>query len=351
MRNNFFIICRFIGVAFLLFLISDINATDNVSCEVKIRDDPFDSGFQKERTQTVYCEFNDAIELGETKTLSNLVNENVTVLRLQNNEKIKYLPQHVGDSFPNLVVIKAYGCAIKSVNKLNFNGLTKIRNIDLNKNQLEIIEENSFDDAVDLADIYLDDNKLSDLPSKVFEKLNQLNGLFVKNNQLRNLDAALFKNNKKIALLHLTDNKLQTLPSGIFDGLTEVRQLWLNGNEIEDLPPHIFDDCDSLIDLDLSRNKIQIINANWLKKLIPLREVSFSRNPLNFIDLTIFGNNTNLSMFFFNGVSTKDIRHIEKVDQMSKIKGIGFHGTCVDGQFHEGNLAELKQSVKEKCIA
>lgn len=332
-------------------MISDLNATDNVSCEVKIRDDPFDSGFQTERTQTVYCEFDDAIELSEPKTLSNLVNENVTELLLQNNEKIKYLPQHLSVSFPNLIAINAYGCAVKSVNKLNFNGLTKIGNINLNKNQLETIDENSFDDAIDLGNIYLDDNKLIDLPSKVFEKLNQLNGLYVKNNQLRHLDAALFKNNKNIASLHLTDNKLQTLPSGIFDGLAKVRQLWLNGNEIENLPPHIFDDCDSLIDLDLSRNKIQIINANWLLKLIPLREVSFSRNPLNFIDLTIFDNNTNLSMFFFNGVTTKDIRHIEKVDQMTKIKGIGFHDTCVDGQFHEGNLAELKQSVREKCFA
>lgn len=332
-------------------MISDIEATDNVICDVKIRDDPFDSGFQTKRTKTVYCEFDDAIHITKPTTLSNSANENVTELLMRNNKKIEYLPQDAAVPFPNLNTINAYDCSVKSLTKLHFQGLTKMRIVNLAKNQLETIDENSFDDTVNVAGLYFDDNKLIDLPSKLFEKLEHLDGLYVKNNQLRNLDAGLFKNNKNLALLHLTDNKLQTLPSGIFDGLTKVRQIWLNGNEIKDLPSHVFDDCSSLIDLDLSRNQIKIINDNWLLKLTTLREVSFSRNPLDFIDLTIFDNNENLIMFFFNGVSTKDIRHIEKVDQMTNIKGIGFHDTCVDGQFHEGNLNELKQSVKENCIA
>lgn len=334
----------------MLFLISDINATDNIACEVKIRDDPFDGGFQTIRTSTFYCEFNDTIAITTPTTLSNSVNESVTELVMKKNKNIEYMPQGVGVVFPNLEYIDAYGCSVTSLTKLNFKGLTKLINIDLEENRVEKIDANSFEDTVNLSNVYLDYNELSDLPSNVFEKLVHLNVLYLKSNQLINLDAVLFNNNKKLALLHLTNNKLQTLPDGIFNGLTEMRQLWLDGNEIEDLPPHIFDDCNSLIDLDLSRNKIKIINDNWLLKLIPLREVSFSRNPLDFIDLTIFDNNENLSMFFFNGVATKDIRHIEKVDNMTSIKGIVFHDTCVDGQFHEGNLDGFKHSVKENCV-
>lgn len=349
-ENIFFINCRLVGTIFLLFLISDINALGSVSCEVKIRDDPFDSRFDEIRTQTVYCEFDDAISVGAPSTLSNSANENVTELLLRNKKQIEYLPQHESVPFPNLNTINAYGCSVKSLTKLNFNGLTKLSNINLNSNQIETIDENSFDDTIELAQVDLDNNKLVALPSRVFEKLKYLKGLFLKNNQIQSLDAALFKNAKNIVWLILTDNKLTTLPAGIFEGLTKMRQLWLNGNEIEDLPPHIFDDCSSLKDLDLSRNKIKFINANWLLKLSPLREVTFSRNPLNFIDLTIFDNNINLIMFEFNGVATKDIRHIEKVDQMANIRGIGFHETCVNGQFRQENLDELKQSVKENCI-
>lgn len=335
----------------LLFSISAINATENVNCVVVVRDDPFDSGFQKTRTQTVYCEFDDDIRIVTPSTLSNPINESVSVLQLTSNENVEYLPEGAGVSFPKLHVIDAYGCSIKSLNKLNFEGMTKLVQINFDRNKIETIDENSFEDSIELTNINLDDNKLTILPAKVFEKLQQLDTLRVKNNQLRSLDAEIFKNSKKIAILHFTDNKLTTLPSGIFDGFTLLRQLWLNGNEIEDLPPHIFDDCNSLIDLDLAGNKIKIINNNWLVKLIPLREVSFSRNPLDFIDLSIFDNNLNLVMFYFNGVATKDIRHIEKVDQMAKIKGIGFHHTCVNGQFHEGNLDELKEAVNKNCIA
>lgn len=323
---------------------------NNIDCVVETRNDPFDSGFQVVRTQTIYCAFNDDIHITTPSKLSNSINENVTVIELTNNENVAYLPEDVNIPFPSLRVINAYGCSIKSVSKPNLNGLVKLVKLNLERNQIAKIDENSFDDLIALVDINLDDNKLEDLPSKLFRELPHLDTLRVKNNQLQSLDVDTFKNNKQIALLHLSDNKLTTLPAGLFDGLTIMRQLWLNGNEITGLPPHIFDDCSSLIDLDLARNKIKIIDTNWLLKLTPLREVSFSRNPLDFADLSIFDNNKNLVMFFFNGITTKDIRHIDRVDQMTKIKGIGFHDTCVNGQFHEGNLGKLKESVAENCV-
>ncbi|KAJ6643191.1 Chondroadherin [Pseudolycoriella hygida] len=341
---------RIVGSFFLFLLIKDINATDNVECKVEINDDPFDSGFEKIRTKTVYCNFDDSIAITKPTTLSNLFNENVTKLFMGHNKNIEYLPENTSVIFPNLYSIEAFDCSVKSLNELNFKGLHKMIQVDLNKNQIETIDEHSLDDMVQLTSLNLEDNKLTNLPPNVFEKLLQLNFLHLNKNLIQELNASIFKNNKNLALLHLNDNELQTLPSGIFDGLSKVRQLWLNGNKIEDLPPQIFDELNSLIDLDLSRNKISTINANWLSKLNTLDEVSFSRNPLNFIDLNIFENNAELTLFYFNGVTTKDIRHIERVDQMPKISGIGFHDTCINDQFYKGNLDRLKRLVKKNCM-
>jgi len=335
----------------LLLLISEIKATKTVVCDVRIRDDPFDSGFQKVRTQSVICEFNNATEITEPTTiLVNPVNENVTELLLGRNKKIEFLPQDISAAFPNLRLIDAFDCSIKSINNLNFKGLNKMIKLNLERNNLETIQENSFDDMVNLRYLYMDENKITQLPSNVFQKLHNLDTLYLKTNQLTNLNADLFKNNKKIALLHISENKLQTLPSGIFQGFTLMRQIWLRSNEIVDLPSNIFDSCESLVDIDLSRNKIKNVDINLLAKLNALREISFSFNPLEFIDLAIFDKNENLVEFFFNNVVTKDIRNIEKVDLMTKIKTIGLHDTCVDGQFHEGNLDVLKNVVKEKCV-
>lgn len=330
-------------------MICGIKAANDVSCEVRVRSNPFDSGFQTVRTTTTLCEFNDDIEITEPLTLSNSVNENVTELVMRRNKKIEFLPKDLIVTFPNLKGIDAFGSSVKSINKLNFYGLTKLIKIVLDDNNIEAIDENSFVDLINLEYLYLDNNKITDLSPKLFANLENLDTLYLNGNQLTKLDPELLKNNNKIALLHINDNNLRTLPAGFLDGLTRMRQLWLKNNEIIDLPSHIFDQCESLIDVDLSSNRIKTIDPNLLSKLTELREVSFSFNPIDFIDLAIFDENTNLSEFFFNGIATTDIRNIEKVDKMANIKGLGFHDGCVGDQFHERNLDKLKDIVKARC--
>lgn len=325
-------------------------AGHDVKCEVKEKTILVDTRSKVEFQTTVQCVFNDDSEITEPSKLANPVNESVTELSMVRNKKIKFLPQEIGVPFPKLRIIDAFGCSVKEVNKRNFVGLTMVSKIVLDDNEIEKIEEDSFDDLKELDYLYLDNNKIADLPSKLFDKLENLDTLYVNGNQLSKLDASLFKNNKKIALLHFNENKLTTLPSGIFDGLTQMRQLWLKSNEIVDLPPNIFDQCASLVDIDLSRNKIKTIDTNLLSRLSALREVSFSFNPLDSIDLRIFDGNPQLTELYFNGVATADIRNIDQVDRMKNIKGLSFHDVpCVGDQFHEGNLDKLKEIVKMRC--
>lgn len=343
-------ICRVINIFLLLTTVFTIQtAASDVTCEVKEETVPVDTRSKIEFRTKVTCVFDDVIEITEPSKLTNPINESVTELLMHRNKKIGFLPQDISVAFPKLRLVDAFGCAIKEVTTQNFHGLTLVSKIVLDDNEIDKIDENSFDDLTDLSLLYLDNNKIADLPLKLFEKLENLDTLYLNGNQLTKLDANLFKNNKKIALLHINENKLQTLPQGIFDGLTQMRQLWLKSNEIVDLPPNIFDRCESLVDIDLSRNKIKTIDTNLLSKLSALRDVSFSFNPLEFIDLTVFDGNAHLTEFFFNGVATKDIRNIEKVDEMKNIKAISFHDGCVGDQFHEGNLDKLKDIVKAKC--
>lgn len=324
-------------------------AANDVQCEVKEKTIPVDTRFKVELRTVVTCVFNDDSEINEPSKLTNSLNESVTELRMVRNKKIEFLPQDISVPFPNLRIVDAFGCSVKEVTKQSFYGLTKVQKIVLDDNKIEKIVENSFDDLTELNLLYLDNNKITDLPIKLFEKLENLDTLYLNGNQLTKLDENLFRNNKKLALLHLNENKLQTLPAGIFDGLTQMRQIWLKSNEIVDLPANIFDQCDSLVDIDLSRNKLKTIDANLLSKLGALREVSFSFNPLDYIDLAVFDKNDYLTEFYFNGVATTDIRHIDRVDQMKNIKGLSFHNGCVGDQFHEGNLDKLKEIVRTRC--
>jgi hypothetical protein len=76
-------------------------------------------------------------------------------LDLSNNLKMFYLPENVGESFPNLIGYSVQRCSVKHVLKLNFNGLKKVKELLLTYNQIEKIENSVFDDLVSLERIWL----------------------------------------------------------------------------------------------------------------------------------------------------------------------------------------------------
>jgi hypothetical protein len=82
-------------------------------------------------------------------------NDSVQGLRFYNNRKIQYLPVEVAKTFPNLLVYNAGGCSLKTLLKVNFEGLKKLKNLLLFSNQIEAIELEAFADLVDLEVLWL----------------------------------------------------------------------------------------------------------------------------------------------------------------------------------------------------
>lgn len=74
---------------------------------------------------------------------------------LYENEKIQYLPVDIYIAFPNLIVIGAAKCLIKSISKRNFWKLRKLRKISLYDNQIEKIDDDTFDDQQMLEVLWL----------------------------------------------------------------------------------------------------------------------------------------------------------------------------------------------------
>lgn len=82
-------------------------------------------------------------------TISNY-DETVGYLHFFNNKKIQFLPEYPAKNFPNLIVYRAWACAIEKVFKVNFENLNKLRLLDLKTNQLERIESDTFEDLISL---------------------------------------------------------------------------------------------------------------------------------------------------------------------------------------------------------
>jgi Leucine rich repeat len=71
------------------------------------------------------------------------------------NKKIFYLPENVHIKFPNILGISAEHCFIYNISKENFEGLKKLRFLNLVHNEIETIANDTFTDAVDLEKILL----------------------------------------------------------------------------------------------------------------------------------------------------------------------------------------------------
>jgi hypothetical protein len=88
-------------------------------------------------------------------TISTKRDESNMGLSFYDNKKIFYLPIDVAEKFPNLTFYSAWGCSIKEISKLNFKGMKHLKQLRLTINQIEIIDNDTFQDAVALEILLL----------------------------------------------------------------------------------------------------------------------------------------------------------------------------------------------------
>lgn len=322
-----------------------IETAQEVTCEVE---NGFDKGVGKSITT---CKFGENTEIFDSSTtVVNDVNDNVTRILLANNENVEFLPQGISLSFPNVEILEAVNCSIKSITTHNFFGLTALERMYLQTNKLETLDHNTLDDLVNLIVLYLGNNLITNLPVKLFSRLEKLENLYLFNNQLTTLHVDVFKNNKNLEFLDLSNNKLQNLPPKIFDTLSLVRLLYLDYNEFQSLPPHIFDNCASLERIYLAGNRITRINENWFSKLQSLKMVSFESNPLTLIDFTIFDTNKNITKIDARDTDIKTLYNIDKIKKMPNLQTLLFlQSDCVNNDYDNKSLNQFLNDVKANC--
>ena len=104
----------------------------------------------------------------------------------------------------------------------DFEGLTSLTSLDLNRNGLTALPDDVFDGLTSLTSLVLSYNDLATLPDDVFEPLTALEQLYLDENDLATLPADVFDGLTSLEGLHLNDNDLATLLADVFDGLTTL---------------------------------------------------------------------------------------------------------------------------------
>jgi hypothetical protein len=81
--------------------------------------------------------------------------ENVTNLFLEFVPETLFLPVDLAATFKNLKDIQARGCSVATLNRRTFAGLTKLRYLDLEGNQLKELRSSTFEGLTSLKTLYL----------------------------------------------------------------------------------------------------------------------------------------------------------------------------------------------------
>ena len=181
-----------------------------------------------------------------------------------------------------------------------FDGLSAVEILQLNGNHLAGLPVGAFDGLSAVWLLHLHDNRLSGLPVGVFDGLTSLQQLLLVDNRLSRLPAGVFDGLSDLTDLDLEESGLSRLPSGVFDGLSSLQRLNLEYNQLSDLPADVFDGLSSLTELTLKGNRLSNLPEDVFDGLGSLNRLRLDQNQLTSVPADVFDGLDSLAELFLH---------------------------------------------------
>lgn len=156
-------------------------------------------------------------------------NIGVAVLKVI-DQSTKFLPIQLATKFPNLEKLIVERSKLTSLQIHEFEGLLKLRTIEIRYNNISEIYEEAFDDVTELEHLDLSFNHIRSLPSKIFIRLVHLKTLILSNNQIEKLSADIFPRKNAIEEFRASNNLLEIIETKILRFLRKAKLIELTGN-------------------------------------------------------------------------------------------------------------------------
>ncbi|EDW78563.2 uncharacterized protein Dwil_GK16506 [Drosophila willistoni] len=210
----------------------------------------------------------------------------------------------------NLATLDLTGNNFDIIHETFFASLPSVESLVLKFCTIREIASHAFDRlaSIPLKTLYMDDNKLSELPEYFFTKGNQLRILILARNHLQQLNRSNFENLQGLQELDLRGNRISHFTANIFANLPSLEVLHLNENRLQLLYPEMFPNTlSNLHTLSLAHNQIKDI-ARETFPFPRLRYLFLAGNQLTHIRAATFCNLTSLQGLHL------DENQIEKFD-------------------------------------
>lgn len=186
----------------------------------------------------------------------------------------------------NILYIELCRNNISEISGNTFGTSTKLQDLRLYDNGIKNVSEYAFINLYNLTTLWLNDNQIANLPLDVFKPLENLRTLNLNDNKIVTLKLELFQHLKRLETLHLQRNKITTVVT--FDVAIPVYYLYMNENSLKQLPEKAFNFYLNLNTLHLHNNTFEIIHSNAFGNMPNLRSVRFDNNNINSFDPYFF---------------------------------------------------------------
>ena len=175
---------------------------------------------------------------------------------------------------------------------------SKLYELDLSHNDLSFLCNRTFLQLnfVEIVNLSLAKNAIRCIAQHAFLGLEELERLDLSRNYLTYIHQDTFKYNRKVYWLSLADNKLFTLPSaGVFINVLSLRFLDLSSCSLTDISYNNFKDIKNIKYLNISHNQIRNIKQETFDLLRELRCLDISFNSLISLHSDSYFSNMNIS--------------------------------------------------------
>ena len=197
--------------------------------------------------------------------------------------------------------------------------------LDLSDNQLMSLPRNSSGWLPkSIVELRLSHNKLEHLPISAFLGLARLAQLYVNNNRLSSIFAQTFASCPLLEVLDLSFNRLNAISAGVFQRLRFLTELKLNNNLIKQISRSQFSNLVRLKLLDLKSNYLTIIPWPVLKPLRNLEVLKLKNNLLFGLDVSSV---VSLSKISYLDVSANSLQYDNTT--FSDGQGLPYHKTMI----------------------
>ncbi|XP_056429890.1 leucine-rich repeat neuronal protein 3 [Hyla sarda] len=134
-----------------------------------------------------------------------------------------------------------------------------------------------------------------------------LTGLDLSQNNLSSLVNINFTNAHQVLSVYLEENKLVELPEECFSGLVNLQELYINHNLIATISPNTFAGVGNLLRLHLNSNRLQVVNSQWFEAMPHLEILMIGQNPIIKIEDMNFKPLINLRSLVLTGINLTEI--------------------------------------------